>query len=600
MEQAMEQHRLESKTFEVKMNQVLNENERLLKQVTSKDIVNMIVNSSVDNASVNVHECVKCLKLETELLNKKDFVEKEFYDKLFKTLKDDLRKLNGKALVANGVTKHPIDPKMLKIDMEPITPKLLNKRTAHPTYIKHTQEEDAVLRDLVDHVKENYPLDRTLDSACRPTGQTFTIVGNTCPLTRITTTTKVHLRKPTILDNEIPKPIVTLIYTRKPRKSKTNVPASKSKVLKSVSANKKEPNHSWGSIVSDVPSSSLDEYRRIIETIHVDFDELTVMASEHSSLGPVLREMTPATINSGLMPNPPSSTPVDCLAPEVIAPIAEVAALEPAVSTGLPSSTTVDQDAPSPSNSQTTPKTQSPIIPKDVEEDNHDLDVAHMNNDPFFEEGIDFEEYFAPVARLDAIQIFLAYTGHMNMVVYQMDVKTAFLNGILREEVYVSNQNSSSRVVNFGFSMVENRKLDEDTQGKAIDPTHYRGMIGTLMYLTDSRPDQTFYCMNCVAGYQAKAYRKAPLHVVKRIFKYLRGIVNQGLWYPKDSSIALTAYADADHAGFQDTRRSTSGSMPLLGDRLVSWSSKRQKSAAIPVRKLNILLCLAVVLKSFG
>ncbi|GKC63052.1 retrovirus-related pol polyprotein from transposon TNT 1-94 [Tanacetum coccineum] len=150
--------------------------------------------------------------------------------------------------------------------------------------------------------------------------------------------------------------------------------------------------------------------RRIIETIHVDFDELTVMASEHSSSGPVLREMTPATISSGLVPNPPSSTPfippsrtdwdflfqplfdelltpppsVDCPAPEVIAPIAEVVAPEPVVSTGSLSSTTVNQDAPSPSNSQTTPETQSPIIPKDVEEDNHDLDVVHMNNDPLF------------------------------------------------------------------------------------------------------------------------------------------------------------------------------------------------------------------------
>ncbi|GKC87841.1 hypothetical protein Tco_1148490 [Tanacetum coccineum] len=85
MEQAVEQHRLESKTFEVKMNQVLNENERLLKQVISKDIVNILVNSSVNIASVNVHECEKCLKLETELLNKKDFVEKEIYDKLFKS-----------------------------------------------------------------------------------------------------------------------------------------------------------------------------------------------------------------------------------------------------------------------------------------------------------------------------------------------------------------------------------------------------------------------------------------------------------------------------------------------------------------------------------
>ncbi|GKC58886.1 retrovirus-related pol polyprotein from transposon TNT 1-94, partial [Tanacetum coccineum] len=95
--------------------------------------------------------------------------------------------------------------------------------------------------------------------------------------------------------------------------------------------------------------------------------------------------------------------------------------------------------------------------------------------------------------------------------------------------------------------MVEKSKLDEDPQGKAVNPTHYHGVVGTLMYLTASRPDLTFGCM----------------HVCP------------------DSSIALTAYADANHAGCQDTRRSTSGSMQFLGDRLVSWSSKRQKSAAI-------------------
>ncbi|GJU16223.1 hypothetical protein Tco_1144189 [Tanacetum coccineum] len=83
MEQAMEQHRIESKTFEVKMNQVLNENERLLEQVMSKDIVNLLVNPSVENDSVNVHECQKCLKLETELQT--DFVKRETYDKLFKS-----------------------------------------------------------------------------------------------------------------------------------------------------------------------------------------------------------------------------------------------------------------------------------------------------------------------------------------------------------------------------------------------------------------------------------------------------------------------------------------------------------------------------------
>ncbi|GKF95394.1 hypothetical protein Tco_0288129, partial [Tanacetum coccineum] len=79
------------------------------------------------------------------------------------------------------------------------------------------------------------------------------IVGNACPLTRITTTTEVPLRKPTDLENETPKPVVKLVYSRKPMKSKTNVPVSKSKVLKAVSANKKEPSQSWGSIVFDVP-----------------------------------------------------------------------------------------------------------------------------------------------------------------------------------------------------------------------------------------------------------------------------------------------------------------------------------------------------------
>ncbi|GJU14580.1 retrovirus-related pol polyprotein from transposon TNT 1-94 [Tanacetum coccineum] len=143
---------------------------------------------------------------------------------------------------------------------------------------------------------------------------------------------------------------------------------------------------------------------------NLNFDELTAMASKHSSSGPALYEMTLVTISSGLVPNPPSSTPfippsrndwdilfqplfdelltpppsVDCPSHEVISPINEVVAPEPAASTSSPSSTMIDLDAPSLSISQTTPKTQSPIIPNDVEEDNHDLDIVHMNNDPYF------------------------------------------------------------------------------------------------------------------------------------------------------------------------------------------------------------------------
>nr|GEW21930.1 uncharacterized mitochondrial protein AtMg00810-like [Tanacetum cinerariifolium] len=115
--------------------------------------------------------------------------------------------------------------------------------------------------------------------------------------------------------------------------------------------------------------------------------------------------------------------------------------------------------------------------------------------------------------------------------------------------------------------MVEKSILDEDPQGKAVDPTCYCGMIGTLMYLTSSRSDLVFSVCMC-ARYQAKPTEK-HLHAVKRIFRYLRGTITMGLWYSKDSYIALTAFTDADDAGCQDTRKSMSGSMLLLGERLL-------------------------------
>nr|GEX14095.1 uncharacterized mitochondrial protein AtMg00810-like [Tanacetum cinerariifolium] len=127
--------------------------------------------------------------------------------------------------------------------------------------------------------------------------------------------------------------------------------------------------------------------------------------------------------------------------------------------------------------------------------------------------------------------------------------------------------------------MMEKSKLDEDKEGKAVDPSHYRGMIGTLLYLTANRHDLQFAICMC-ARYQARPTKKY-VHAVKRIFRYLHGTVHLGLWYPKDSSVALIAFADADHAGYQDTHRSTSGSVQFLGERLISWSSKQKKSAAI-------------------
>ncbi|GKA12668.1 hypothetical protein Tco_0692214 [Tanacetum coccineum] len=120
------------------------------------------------------------------LLRQKDPIMLEKKEKVLviTTLKDDLRKLKGKALVDNDVTKHPSDPKMLKIDVEPITPKLLNIQTAHSAYIKHTQEEATVLRDLVEHVKSKYPLDQSLESAYRYAKlvqELLTHISKTCP-----------------------------------------------------------------------------------------------------------------------------------------------------------------------------------------------------------------------------------------------------------------------------------------------------------------------------------------------------------------------------------------------------------------------------------
>nr|GEU41358.1 retrovirus-related Pol polyprotein from transposon TNT 1-94 [Tanacetum cinerariifolium] len=119
------------------------------------------------------------------------------------------------------------------------------------------------------------------------------------------------------------------------------------------------------------------------------------------------------------------------------------------------------------------------------------------------------------------------------------------------------------------------KHLDADLSGTPVDQIKYRSMVGALMYLTASRPDivhATYYC----ARYQAKPTEK-HLTAVKRIFRYLKDTIHMGLWYPKDTGFELTAFSYSDHAGYLDTRKSTSGGIQFLsGDKLVSWSSKKQ------------------------
>nr|GEW21665.1 hypothetical protein [Tanacetum cinerariifolium] len=184
MEQAVEQHRVESKTFEVKMNKVLSENERLLEQVISKDIVNILVNSSVNNAYETVHECCDPLALVDKFIPIEDNIVFRKKVLVITALKDKLRKLKGKAIVDDVVPSHPIDPELLKVDVAPLAPKLWNNRTVHSYYLRHTQEETTTLREIVKQGRLLNPLNNSLDYACKYTKriqELLIIIRQTCP-----------------------------------------------------------------------------------------------------------------------------------------------------------------------------------------------------------------------------------------------------------------------------------------------------------------------------------------------------------------------------------------------------------------------------------
>nr|GEW91811.1 hypothetical protein [Tanacetum cinerariifolium] len=241
------------------------------------------------------------------------------------------------------------------------------------------------------------------------------------------------------------------------------------------------------------------------------------------------------------------------------------------------------------------------------------------------EEGIDYEEVFAPVARIEAIRLFLAYASFMGFIVYQMDVKCAFLYGTIDEEVYVMHPPriqdpefpdrvykvekamfqmsvmselkfflglqvlqkkdgiflSQDKYVGdilkkFGYSdirsantpMEKENLWGKDGPGKDVELHLYRSMIGSLMYLIASRPDIMFAVCAC-ARHQVTP-KEFHLHAVKRIFRYLKGHSKLGVWYPKESPYDLVSYLDIDYGGAtQDRKSTTEGS--ASGCRQVLW-----------------------------
>ncbi|GJT12061.1 putative ribonuclease H-like domain-containing protein [Tanacetum coccineum] len=294
------------------------------------------------------------------------------------------------------------------------------------------------------------------------------------------------------------------------------------------------------------------------------------------------------------------------------------------------------------------------------------------------EEGIDYDEVFAPVARIEAIRLFLAYASFMGLIVYQMDVKSAFLYGTIEEEVYVCQppgfedpqfpdkvykvekalyglhqaprawyetlstyllENGYRRgtidktlfikkdrddaqeiqmssmgeltfflrlkvqqkedgifisqdkyvagiLKKFDFTTVKaastpietNKALNKDEEAEDVDVHLYRSMIGSLMYLTASRPDIMFVVCAC-ARFQVTP-KTSHLHAVKRIFRYLKGQPKLGLWYPRDSPFDLEAFSDSDYARASLDRKSITGGCQFLSKRLISWQCKKQTIVA--------------------
>ncbi|GJS81828.1 putative ribonuclease H-like domain-containing protein [Tanacetum coccineum] len=250
------------------------------------------------------------------------------------------------------------------------------------------------------------------------------------------------------------------------------------------------------------------------------------------------------------------------------------------------------------------------------------------------EEGIDYDEVFAPVARIEAIRLFLAYASCMGFIMYKMDVKSAFSYGTIEVEVddiifgstkkslcdefeglmhkrfqmssmgeltfflglqvqqkedgiFISQDKYVAKILKkFNFATVKttstlietNKELVKDEEAKVVDVHLYSSMIGSLMYLTASRPDIMFAICAC-ARFQA-TLKMSHLHAVKRIFRYLKGQPKLGLWYPKDSTFDLEVFSDSDYARASLDRKSTIRGCQFLVKRLISWQCKKQTIVA--------------------
>ncbi|GJY30073.1 retrovirus-related pol polyprotein from transposon TNT 1-94 [Tanacetum coccineum] len=545
--------------------------------------------------------------------------------------KNKLRKLKEKAVENEALRPHSVDPNVSKDNMEPITPKLLNKRTAHSSYIKHTQEEALVLRDIVEHVKANYPHDSLLESAdawllntaFRPALLEMTPASISSGLSWANPSSQhhlYHLRDLTgiccfnqcLMSHLIP--CLMLIY---------NHQKSLLQILKELHL--KQLCHS--SVVTLPQLQLIKMHHNSIA--HMGNDPyfgipIPEVTSDQSSSSDVIHIIVPpdhqvSEHNSKWTKDHPLEN--------------IIGALDRPVSTRLQlheQALFCYYDA---FLTSVEPKNYKDALTQAcwieaMQEELHEfkrLEVWELVPPPdkaFVislkwiykvkldelggilknkarlvargyrqEEGIDFEESFAPVARLEAIRIFLAFAAHMNMVIYQMDVKTAFLNGNLREEVYVSQPDGfvdpdkpnyvyKLKKALYGlkqaprawYDMLSSFLISNDFSKGSVDPTLFIRREGNELLLVQIYVDDIIFAASTpeLCDLFAKIMcSKFKMSMMGKISFFLGLQISQ-------------SHQDADHhAGCQDTRRSTSGSIQLLGDRACKQVvAKRQKSAA--------------------
>ncbi|GKA14636.1 copia protein [Tanacetum coccineum] len=177
------------------------------------------------------------------------------------------------------------------------------------------------------------------------------------------------------------------------------------------------------------------------------------------------------------------------------------------------------------------------------------------------QEDIDYDETYSPVARLESIRILLAYACALDFKLFQMDVKSAFLNSFINEEVYVAQPP--------GFIDFEK-------------PDHVYKLKKALYGL-----NQAPKACVCLCGRFQEAPKTSHLEAVKRIFRYIKGTTHLGLWYPKGTIIETVVYADSDHAGDYVDRKSTNGICTFVGFCLTSWFSKKQTALAISTTEVE-------------